>query len=165
MRSGITRRTAPPLALAVASLALPACAARHVATIDALQAQPPREYRGHHDVARGSWFTPCGADAADAWWVTATGRAAAQVDSARRDGRLTPSAPVFARWLGVETTGGEVGPRGPGKPALLARELLALRERRPDDCRQRITRITGSESWIGRPTDPRLRPRDPPAPT
>lgn len=132
----MTRPSAPLLALVCASLALPACAARQVTSMDALLAQPAREYRGHYDIASGSWFTPCGAPAADgAWWVTVTGRSATQADEARRAGRLTAAAPVFVRWLGVETLGGEVGPRGPGKPALLVREIVELRARTPDDCR------------------------------
>lgn len=130
------RPLTPLIALAGASLALQGCTGHRPTPIDALQAQTPREYRGHYDIASGSWFTPCGPAPADGpWWVTVTGRSATQADDARRDGRLTAAAPVFVRWLGVETLGGEVGPRGPGKPALLVREIIELRARTPDDCR------------------------------
>ena len=61
--------------------------------------------------------------------------AAAQVEDARREGRLSASAPVFVHWIAAWTTDGKVGPRGPGKPALLVREFRVLRPARADDCR------------------------------
>lgn len=124
------------LGVAAAIPALTGCALRQTTSIDALQQQPAREFRGHYTVGNGSWFVPCGAPAADgAWWVTVTGLAASQTDRARRDGQLPANTPTFVRWRGVETSSGEVGPRGPGKPALLIREVVELRPRRDDDCR------------------------------
>ena len=39
--------------------------------------------------------------------------------------------------LAAVTTAGEIGPRGPGAPALLVRELIELRPAADDDCGQR----------------------------
>jgi hypothetical protein len=128
MRHDLLLRTT--LLAAVAGLA--GCAA-HRASLDDL---PVQEYAGHFTAAPGaSWFQRCGAPAADsAWWVTVTDRAVAQVDSARAASGVAPGQRSFVRWRAARTEGGEVGPRGPGSPALLVRELLELRPAAPGDC-------------------------------
>ena len=118
----------PPLRLAVvlaAAVAATACAARR----PSLDQLPSRELTGHFTGGTaGSWFRPCGAAPADSgWWVTFTGRAVAQRDSLRRTGQLPDGERRFVRWLAAVTEGGEIGPRGPGVPALLVREIVTVR--------------------------------------
>lgn len=126
------------LALTFAAAAGGACAAG-ASSLERLATQPAEEFSGHYTGgAGGSWFRRCGAAPADsAWWVTITGAAVEQVTEARRDGRLLDGRPVFVRWRAVLTLGGEVGPRGPGAPALLVREVLELRAPGGDDCTTR----------------------------
>jgi hypothetical protein len=59
--------------------------------------------------------------------VTFTDRAVAQHDSLRRTGELPEGERRWVRWLAAVTEGGEIGPRGAGVPALLVREILAVR--------------------------------------
>jgi len=108
------------------------CAAR--SSLDRLNDQPAQEYRGHYTRnADGSWFRPCGAAAADAaWWVTVTGTAVSQLDSARKAGQFAEDRSSFVHWRAVLTRGGEVGP--PGATALLVRDILVVRPAAPDDC-------------------------------
>ncbi len=122
----------PAFVLALASLLLPACATGRGGSLDRL---PVAEFRGHFASAPGaSWFTPCGAAPDDRWWVTLTGTAVGQAEAARKAGALAPGAPAFVRWRAAKTTGGEVGPRGPGQPALLVREVLEIRAAADGDC-------------------------------
>jgi hypothetical protein len=116
-----------------AGVALAGCAARS-STLDALNATTPQEYRGHYTTAPGSsWFQRCGAPTSEpAWWVTVTGVAVAQVDSARRAGLLVDGQRTFVHWRAVLTRGGEVGPSG--STALLVREVLAVRPAAAGDC-------------------------------
>ena len=97
---------------------------------------PSRELAGHYVSGPGdNWFRPCGAVAADpAWWVTLTGRAVEQAERARTAGQLVPGQRYFVRWSAAVTTGGEVGPRGPGAPAVLVRDVLELRPAAASDC-------------------------------
>lgn len=120
--------------LTVASIILPGCAISRIGSSRATNELPAQEFRGHYSVADGSWFTPCNGAVDERWWVTMTGLAVPDVDNAKREGRLTANAPVFVHWLAAQTTDGKVGPRGPGKPALLVREVRALRPARADDC-------------------------------
>ena len=115
----MTRRPYPHLPLALALIAGAGCAAhRGGASLDALNARTPLDFRGHYEIGAGSWFRPCGAAAADsAWWVTVTGAAVAQLDSARTAGQLRVGEASYVEWSAVLTRGGEVGPRGPGAPA------------------------------------------------
>lgn len=129
-----TRHRRPDLLGGAAALvALTGCAAR-ASSLDALNATPPQEYRGHYTASPGrSWFQPCDAPASEpAWWVTITGAAVTQVDSARRAGQLVEGARTFVRWRAVLTRGGEVGPAG--STALLVREVLAVRPAAANDC-------------------------------
>lgn len=108
------------------------CAGR-LSTLEQFDRTAPEEYRGHYITASGSWFRPCGAAATDSsWWVTITGAAVAQVDSARRAKPITPATRLFVQWRGVATRSGVVGP--PGGTALLVRELLSLRAPSDGDC-------------------------------
>jgi hypothetical protein len=130
----MSRLSLSPFPVVVAAaLGLGGCAARQ-SSLDALSAQPPREYRGHYTRGEaGSWFRPCGAAAADsAWWVTVTDAAIPQIDSARRAGQLVEGRPSFVHWRAVLTRGGEVGPRG--ATALLVREVVAVRAPATTDC-------------------------------
>lgn len=135
MRTGSLTR----LALLVAATAMAGACASAPSSLERLAMQAPEEFRGHYTVGpEGSWFRPCGAAAGDsAWWATITGDAVGQVADARRDGHLVEGRPAYAHWRAVLTRGGEVGPRGPGAPALLVREVLAMRAARPDDCAAR----------------------------
>jgi len=129
------RLTATGVALAFISV-LAACGLRQ-SSLEALNEQPSVEYRGHYTVGPdGSWFRECGAAPSDsAWWVTAMGTAAQQVDSARAAGRLQEGQPAYVHWRAVLTRGGEVGP--PGSVALLVREIVSLRSPQPGDCSTR----------------------------
>ncbi len=91
---------------------------------------------GHYTAGpEGSWFVPCGAAAeAPPQWVTLTGVSVTQVERARAEGRADAGQRLFVRWRAAVTTGGEVGPRGPGQPALLVREVLELSPAADDDC-------------------------------
>jgi hypothetical protein len=117
------------LALAVV---LAGCATQKASLADL----PVQEYAGHFTSGPGeSWFRPCSAAPGDRpWWVTFTERSVAQADEARAAGRLAPGTSYYVRWRAAVTTGGEVGPQGPGVPALLVRELLDLRPAGADDC-------------------------------
>jgi hypothetical protein len=107
-----------------------ACAGRR--SLDEL---PTQLFVGHYSgVGGGSWFRRCGAEPSDsAWWVTFTGVAVEQRDSLRREGEF-PDASLFVRWRAAMTEGGEVGPRGPGVPALLVRDIIEVRDSAPGDC-------------------------------
>lgn len=121
------------VSLVTVTLIMSGCAGR-MSAIEVLNSQPAQEYRGHYTVGPdGSWFQPCGVNSPDAaLWVTVIDRAAAQVDTARRAGRLVDGRPSFVRWRAVFTSGGEVGP--PGRGALLVREVLELRAHAATDC-------------------------------
>lgn len=100
-----------------------------------LDALPSAEYAGHlTHTTSGNWFVPCGLPAADSAWVTFTDAAAAQYDSLTRTGMLTAGSRRYVHWLAAVTENGEVGPRGPGKPAYLVREVRVLRPAAPGDC-------------------------------
>lgn len=124
-----------PLPFLVALLA-GACATGGRSSLEALNAQTPREFRGHFTTgADGSWFRSCGAAPADsAWWATVTGAAAEQLADARRAGRHVDGRPSYVQWRAVLTTGGEIGPRGRGAPALLVRDVATLRPAAASDC-------------------------------
>ena len=114
-------------------LVLAACATS-LASLDQL---PVSEYVGHYTggLPGESWFRRCGSPPSDsAWWVTWTDRSVAQADSARRAGMLVTARASFVRIRAAMTTGGEIGPGGPGRPALLVRELLEARPAREGDC-------------------------------
>ncbi|HSJ62927.1 MAG TPA: hypothetical protein VK922_03365 [Gemmatimonadaceae bacterium] len=97
---------------------------------------PVNEYAGHYTFgASSSWFWACGAAAADSSWATFTDRAVAQRDSIQRTGALSTGERHFVRWRAAVTSSGEVGPRGPGVPALLVREILVMRPPAAGDCR------------------------------
>lgn len=111
-----------------AALALGACGAARSGGLEALQRQPTAAYRGHYTIGPdGSWFRPCGAAAEEPWWVTVTGASVGQLDSARRAGQLREGQPSFVAWQAWLTRGGEIGPKGPGHPALLVRTIDAVR--------------------------------------
>lgn len=101
---------------------------------------PVAEYAGHYTNGRPgeSWFRPCGQEShASAWWVTWTGQAVSQADSARRAGLLASSASTFVRLRAAADTSGATGPGGRGSMALLVRELLEARAATPGDCSAR----------------------------
>ena len=101
----------------------------------ALNELPVTEFAGHYTKApSASWFVACGAAAADSSWVTFTDRAVAQRDSIARTGLLADGQRHFVRWRAAVTERGEVGPRGPGVPALLVREILVARPAAAGDC-------------------------------
>jgi hypothetical protein len=129
-------RTAIGVALLAVWSTLAACASRP-STMDRLAAEPAVPYRGHYTLASGSsWFRPCELAAADsAWWVLATGTAASQIATARREGRLPSGQRVYVEWRGAVTRTGEIGPRGPGAPALVVRSIEMLRAPTTNDCR------------------------------
>lgn len=82
-----------------------------------------------------SWFRPCGAPAGDmSWWVTFGGRSVAQFDEKRAAGLFAPGQRYFVRWSGAITTAGEIGPQGPGVPAIYVRELTEVRAASEGDC-------------------------------
>lgn len=118
--------------LLAAAITVPGCA-MHGSSLSDL---PVSEFSGHYVGAQGeSWFRPCGTPAADpSWWVTFTDRSVAQADEARSAGRLVPGKSYFVRFRAAVTTGGEIGPQGPGARALLVREILELREGGESDC-------------------------------
>lgn len=126
------RRTVQGIVWATAILALMACASQ--SALERLNTAPAQEYRGHYTRGpNGSWFTPCDASAADtSWWVTVTGIAVAQLDSARSKSLFVEGRPSFVHWHAVLTRGGEVGP--PGSTALLVRDILVVRPAAPGDC-------------------------------
>ena len=96
---------------------------------------PVNEFTGHNTpAASASWFVACGAAAADSSWVTFTDRAVTQRDSIANAGLLRHGQRHFVRWRAAVTVGGEVGPRGPGVPALLVREILVVRPAAVGDC-------------------------------
>ena len=131
-------RTARPLALTFLLATLAGCVTQRQSSLDVLAAQPPQEYRGFYTVGeKGSWFRACEAAESDSpRWVTVTGDAVAQVDAARREGKLVDDRPSYVHWRAVLTRGGEVGP--PGSTALLVREVLTIRPSAgATDCLQR----------------------------
>jgi hypothetical protein len=97
--------------------------------MEQLNKQPPEAFRGHYSLgASGSWFRSCSAAPSDStWWVTVTGSAVPKIEDAKRGGQLAEGRSVFVEWRAVMTRGGEVGPRGPGFPALLVREVDLIR--------------------------------------
>jgi hypothetical protein len=97
---------------------------------------PVREFAGHYVAGEAaSWFRPCGGAAADpAWWVTFTGPSVAQVERAWASGQIQAGMPSFVRWSASVTMGGEIGPQGPGVPALLVRAILEARPAAERDC-------------------------------
>ena len=90
---------------------------------------PTQEFTGYYTGAPGqSWFHAAeDAHGTAPMWVTFTGHAVTQVEQARAAGQFLPGQRYFVRWRAAVTTSGEVGPRGPGSPALLVRELLEFR--------------------------------------
>jgi hypothetical protein len=118
------------VALAAFVAATGACAIRQ----PALNELPASELAGHYTSGSGSWFVACGATPADSSWVTFTDRAVAQRDSIAGTGLLAPGQRHYVRWRAGVTTSGDVGPRGPGVPALLVRQILVIRPAGPDDC-------------------------------
>lgn len=122
-----------PDVLVAAVLLVGACAPQ----APSLGELPASEMAGHYTggTIGESWFRPCGASPADsASWVTFTGDAVAQVERARSSGRLVPGTRYFVRWTAAVTTSGQVGPRGPGVPAYLVRNVLELRPPTDTDC-------------------------------
>lgn len=121
-----------PLVVLAALLGTTACTSRHLD----LGQLPTRDVTGHYTGSRGqSWFRPCGLAPSDsAWWVTFTDRAVIQRDSLRRAGALPDGERRFVRWLAAVTESGRVGPRGPGAPALLVREIIDVRPPTAGDC-------------------------------
>jgi hypothetical protein len=97
---------------------------------------PVSEHRGHivWGLDGATWFTPCGGNQADPWWITFSGQSVVQRERAVASGELQRGSRYFVRLSAAVTKGGEVGPKGPGHPALLVRNLLELRPARPDDC-------------------------------
>lgn len=120
------------IAATIATLVVMACASQ--SSLERLNSAPAQEYRGHYTRGPdGSWFTPCSAAPADpSWWVTVTGIAVAQLDSARSKGLFVEGRPSFVHWHAVLTRGGEVGP--PGATALLVRDILVVRPAASGDC-------------------------------
>lgn len=116
----------------MALVAFTGCARQ--SALEQLNTTPPQEYRGHYTRgSNGSWFKPCNAAPADsAWWVTVTGIAVSQLDSARTRGLFTEERATFVHWRAVLTRGGEVGP--PGATALLVRDILVVRPAAAGDC-------------------------------
>lgn len=108
-------------------LALGACA-----TAAGVADTPPVEMTGHYTAASGSWFRPCAG--ADSLWVTFTGAAVAQRESAVATGRLQPAASSFVRWRAVAGEPGQRGATGPGTRYVLVRELLEARPAAASDC-------------------------------
>lgn len=109
------------------------CAVRRTGLSD-LPAEP---MVGHFTggVKGESWFRLCGALAGDkSWWVTFGGRSVAQFDERRAAGLFAPGQRYFVRWSGAITTGGEIGPQGPGVPAVYVRELTEVRAATETDC-------------------------------
>lgn len=49
-------------------------------------------------------------------------------------GLMQPGQRYFVRWRGALTTSGEIGPQGPGVPAVCVRELTEVREASLADC-------------------------------
>lgn len=127
MPSAVIRRS-----LLLSVLLLAGCA-MHGTSLATL---PAEEWRGHYAASdKASWFRPCGAVASDSsWWVTITGDAVEQMSRARLSGQFRQGVEYFVRWNAAKTTSGEVGPRGPGKPALLVRNVLELRAASDSDC-------------------------------
>ena len=121
-----------------AGLTLGGCATQKGSLADL----PATEFAGHYTSGSGeSWFRPCGAAPTDrAWWVTFTGDSVAQADKARAAGQLAPGKSSFVRFRAAVTTGGEVGPQGPGVAALLVRDVLELRAPSENDCATVATR-------------------------
>lgn len=128
--------TAVGMVVLAVSCTLVACASRP-STMDRLAAEPAVPYRGHYTLASGSsWFRPCELAPADsAWWVLATGTAASRIATAQREGQLPSGQPMYVEWRGAVTRTGEIGPRGPGAPALVVRAIDILRTPTPNDCR------------------------------
>ena len=87
---------------------------------------PVQEYVGHYTQGKdGSWFVPCpGTDSTLRFWVTFTGAAVEQYNTARADGRAVTDQPSFVRIRAAATDERHVGPGG---PALLVREIRELR--------------------------------------
>lgn len=129
------RKTLIGLAAAgLMALLLPGGCAVHRTALADLPAEP---MAGHYEGGRPgeSWFRPCGAPSTDkSWWVTFGGRSVAQVDEKKAAGLMQPGQRYFVRWRGAVTTSGEIGPQGPGVPAVYVRELTEVREASLSDC-------------------------------
>lgn len=112
-----------------AMLALSACVSLRGSGLEQLNRQPPETFRGHYTFgASGSWFRSCTASQSDStWWVTVTNDAVPKIEDAKRSGQLSDGRSIFVVWRAVLTRGGEVGPRGPGYPALLVRDVDLIR--------------------------------------
>ncbi len=113
----------------VAVLALSACVSFRGSSLEQMNRQSPEIFRGHYTFGpSGSWFRPCTASQSDStWWVTVTGNAVPKIEDAKRSGQLSDDRSLFVVWRAVLTRGGEVGPRGPGYPALLVRDVDVIR--------------------------------------
>ena len=94
---------------------------------------PVEAFSGHIlTTAQGTWFTPCGADAASTrWWVTYVDAAVKQSQAARASGQLATGERAFVRWRASRTDERLVGPGG---PALLVRDIFEIRPPGPADC-------------------------------
>ena len=74
-------------------------------------------------------------------WVTFTDAAASWAREARTSGDLADGKWYVVRWRAATTTGGEVGPGGPGVPALLVREVYEARPDENGDCVPDVARF------------------------
>lgn len=97
---------------------------------------PAKEISGHYTQGENSgWFEPCEPGVENSmWWVTFTGSSAAQFDQARAANQLVSGERYFVRFKAAVTKDGEVGPQGPGVPALLVSEILEIRPATDGDC-------------------------------
>lgn len=95
---------------------------------------PVEPFAGHVlTTAKGSWFTPCGAEGGTRWWVTYVDDAVRQVREAKSSGAFADNERTFVRWRASRTDEKVVGPGG---PALLVRDIFEIRPPGDDDCRR-----------------------------